>query len=93
MAKSMKGYESIMWLVASVMLKRDFAIHVEVRGVDEVMKDCPYHDLTAEQKATFEAALDQPLLKTLVRAWWEAYDGLRNIEAIPAASTKDPWWP
>lgn len=89
----MKGYETINWLVAGVMLKRDFALKIEVCGLDQALEKCPYDDLTDEQRGTFEAAMKQPILKAIVRTWWLAYDNLRDSGAIPPASTKSPWWP
>ena len=88
----MEGYETIMWLVASVMLKPGFAIKTEVRGLDEVLKDCPYDDLTKEQRAAFEARLADPLAKSIIRVWWNAYDDARVSGKQPDATSNGDFW-
>ena len=88
----MEGYETIMWLVASVMLKRDFAIKAEVRGLDAVLEDCPYDDLTKEQRVAFEARLADPLAKSIIQVWWNAYDKARASGEQPDATANGDFW-
>lgn len=89
----MKGYEAINWLAAGVILKRGFAERLEKEGLDTVLESCHYDDLTDEQRAVFEAALEQPLLKAIIETWWEAYDVLKASGALPSIRNGDPWWP
>ena len=45
---------------------------------------------TDEQRAAFQAAFQNPRLRTIVEQWWEAYDRARAEGEIPAAT---PWGP
>ena len=88
----MEGYETIIWLAGMTVLEPDFAIKAEVRGLDEVLKDCPYDDLTKEQRAAFEARLADPLAKSIIRVWWNAYDSARVSDKQPDATKNGDFW-
>jgi hypothetical protein len=89
-----KGYEAITWLAGNVFLKRGFAKRLGRVGLDTVMEECPYDDLTKEQRTAVLAAMKEPLLEGIVQTWWDAYATLRIAGELPAATRNgDPWMP
>ncbi len=84
----MSQYQDISWLAGQVFLYRDFVENAEEQGLETVFKACPYGDLTEDQKATFEAAFNNPDLREVVKRWWTAYDTARTAGAVPKA---EPW--
>jgi len=85
-----KGYQDIVRLAGLVFLKRDFVKEVDEKGLEAVFQECPYGDLTDEQRAIFEAAFKNPRLREIVEQWWKTYDELRAGGVIPASN---PWEP
>ena len=86
------GYEAIMWLTSKVFLDREFISRIEEHGFQAIYQECPYHDLTPEQRAAFEAAFSRWELRILVRIWWVIYERLRNRNKIPSASAPEAAW-
>lgn len=85
-----KEYQDIIWLAGQVFLSRDFVKTTDEKGLETLFAECPYGDLTDEQRAAFQAAFRNPRLRTVVEQWWEAYDQARAQGEIPAAT---PWGP
>lgn len=89
--KSVVGYQAITWLAGQVFINREFVDEVEGNGFEAIYKECPYDDLTPDQRATFEAAFNKWQLRLLVRVWWVTYDYLRKHGSLPGV--KSPWRP
>jgi hypothetical protein len=78
-----KGFQDITWLAGQVFLFRDFVKEADEKGLDAVFKECPYGDLTGEQRAAFKAAFHNPRLRKVVEQWWATYDEARAADEIP----------
>jgi len=88
-------YETITWLAGRTFLDKKFVGRLNSEGLDSVLKDCPYGDLTTEQRATFEAAFNHEILRHVVSLWWALYKYLRVEGDIPDATAEaaSPWMP
>lgn len=80
-------YNAITWLAGRVFIERGFAEKLNEGGVDAV--DCPFDDLTDDQRAVIEAAAQVPELMDVVDDWWVAYDTARLRGEVPEA--RAPW--
>ena len=83
-----QGFQDIIWLAGQVFLFRDFVKTTEAKGPEALFAECPYGDLTDEQRAAFEAAFRNSRLRQVVEQWWAAYDDLRAEGALPETV---PW--
>jgi hypothetical protein len=85
-----REYQDIIWLAGQVFLSRDFVKTTDERGLETLFAECPYGDLTDEQRAAFRAAFQNPRLRAVVEQWWGAYDRARADGEIPETT---PWGP
>ena len=81
----LKEHQDILWLAGQVFLCRDFVKEAAADGLDAIFKQCPYGDLTEDEKATFKAAFEDMRLRGLVEQWWKTYDKARADGAVPKA--------
>jgi hypothetical protein len=72
-----QGYQDILWLAGQVFLVRDFVKTTDARSLETLLAECPYGDLSDEQRAGFQAAFHNPRLRQVVEQWWVAYDAAR----------------
>ncbi|HNT76163.1 MAG TPA: hypothetical protein PKH77_14200 [Anaerolineae bacterium] len=86
------GRRDILWLSGQVFLFRDFIKEAEAQGLEAIFAQCPYGDLTEEEKATFTAAFKDTKLHTLVEKWWKTYDEGRTSGEIPPATVRGGYW-
>ena len=84
-------YRDILWLTGKVFTDRTFVNQIEEKGFDAIYNECPYGDLTYDQKSVFEDTFNRWEMRLLVRIWWLVYDHLRNRGVIRSASA--PWRP
>jgi hypothetical protein len=89
--KPMAKYQDIIWLAGLILLRRDFVKEADEKGLEAILKECPYGDLTGDQRATFEAAFRHPRLREEVERWWAAYDAARAAGEIP--EVREYWEP
>jgi len=73
------GYRDIIWLAGQVFLFRSFVKTTDARGVEALLAECPYGDLSDEQGAAFKAAFHSPRLRQVVEQWWVAYAEARAV--------------
>lgn len=90
-AQFVPGYQAISWLAGQVFIKREFVKVIEEKGFEAIYDECPYDDLTDDQKYTFEDTFNRREMRLLVRIWWIVYDHLRKHGRISA--TRAPWRP
>lgn len=88
----LKGHQDILWLSGQVFLSRHFIEEVEAQGLETIFAQCPYGDLTEEEKATFTAAFKDAKLHKLVEKWWKTYDEGRASGEIPPATVRGAYW-
>ena len=86
------GHQDILWLAGQVFLFRDFIKEADAQGLEAIFAQCPYGDLTDEEKATFTAAFNDPKLRKVVKKWWKTYDEGRETGAIPFAVARGGYW-
>jgi len=84
------GFQDIIWLAGRVFIARGFVAEADEKGLDAVFSQCPYGDLTAEQKAAFKAAFSNAELRKIVEHWWATYDEIREAEGITTPSYWEP---
>lgn len=89
-AQFIPGHQDIIWLSGKVFTDRDFVDKIEEKGFESIYAECPYGDLTASQKRTFEDTFNRWEMRLLVRVWWLIYDYLRKNGKISATA---PWRP
>ena len=89
--KFVKGYQAITWLVGHVFLDKRFVGRLDEEGLDAVLVDCPYDDLSSDQREAFEAMISRWEYRLLLHLFWAIYDYLRWRGVIP--ETLDPWMP
>lgn len=87
----MKGYDTMLWLAGKVFLDRDFVRKLDEEGLDKILLDCPYDDLSDDQRQTFLDTFNNQVMRALVALWWASYDELREMGVI--AGTNSPWIP
>lgn len=80
-----KGFQDIIWLAGQVFLWPDFVEQVDKKGLEAIFAECPYGDLTAEQKAAYTDAFTNPKLRKVVEQWWKAYQKAREEGEIVKA--------
>jgi hypothetical protein len=85
-----KSYQDILYLIGLTFGKRDFVEMVDRDGLEAVFAKAPYGDLAADQKATFEAAINNPVVRQHIALWWSVYDNLQATEQIPETETWNP---
>jgi len=85
------GYQDIIWLAGRVFLKRDFVSEYDDKGLDKLFEECPYGDLTDEQRTAFKMCFTNATLRKAVAEWWVAYDVAKSAGEIP--SVKATWEP
>ncbi len=85
------GYQGIIWLAGRVFLKRDFVDEYDEKGMDKLFEECPYKDLTEEQRTAFQICFKNSTLRKAVAEWWVAYDEAKEAGQIP--SVKAAWEP
>jgi len=86
------GYQDIIELTSLVFIQRHFLEDILEKGLDPLLEEIQASgDLTAEQKATFEACIHNPRLQAVIKEWWTVYDEDRADGTIPAV--RDPWVP
>jgi len=85
-----EGYQDVLYLIGLAFGKRDFVEVVDRIGTEALFAKAPYGDLTAEQRETFEAAFQHPVLRQYVALWWAVYDNLRATGEIPGVAGWDP---
>lgn len=90
-AQFVPGYQDIIWLAGRIFTDRQFMDRVEQDGFEAIYAQCPYGDLSDDQKKTFRDTFDRWEMRLLVRIWWVVYDHLRRHGKIAAAS--EPWRP
>jgi len=86
-----KGYQDIVWLAGKVFLDRNFIKQIKSNGIDTVYEQCPYGDLSDEQRATFTDTFSRWEMRFLVHIWWMVYDHLRTRDKIIGVS--EAWRP
>ncbi len=79
-------HQDIIWLAGQVFLFRDFVDRAEGKGLDAVMDECPYGDLTEQERQAFKAAFENPRLREVVKQWWTAYDEARQAGELEGVS-------
>jgi len=79
----LKHHQDILWLAGHVLLSRDFVEEAEAKGLEAIFEQCPYGDLTEDEKEVFAAAFKHPDLRKVVRHWWHSYDEARSAGDIP----------
>lgn len=84
------NYQDAIWLAGQVFLWREFAPAAEQNGLDALFAQCPYGDLSDEQRAAFAAAFQHPGLRQVVELWWRTYDSARASGAVPNAGYWKP---
>lgn len=87
---AIEGYQDILYLIGLAFGKRDFVEVVDRIGPEKLFAKAPYGDLTPDQRATFEAVFENPVMRQYVALWWAIYDNLRASGEIPAASLWNP---
>jgi hypothetical protein len=88
----MGSYQDITKLAGLIFIRRHFLEDILEQGLDTVLAQIELQgDLTLDEKATFEACVQNPHLQQLIRDWWTAYDTERQSGAIPQVA--DPWEP
>ena len=92
MIAQMKGYEAFAWLTAFTFAKRDFAQLLTEEGLDVALKECPYNDLTDEQRKFFEAAAGNENLRVAVENVWSVYDEERVNGNLPSPASQEGYW-
>lgn len=80
-------YQDITRLAGLALLRRDLA----EKELETLFKECPYGDLTDEQRAAFAAAFRHPRLREVIKQWWVAYDTARAAGEIP--EIREYWEP
>jgi hypothetical protein len=91
-AECMPGYQDIIWLGGQVFENDEFVDRIENEGFDAIYAECPYGDLTNDQKARFEATFNRWEMKLIVRIWWVVYKHLRKHGKI-TGQLSAPWRP
>ena len=86
------GHQDALWLAGQVFLSRNFVQEATKKGLDAIFAQCPYGDLTDEEKATFKAAFENKKLRKVVEKWWKSYDEERSSGAIPRAVATPMFW-
>ncbi len=86
---SIAQYQDITWLAGAVFLRRDFVQAADAQGLESLLAECPYGDLTSDEWATYTAAFNHPKLRQTVALWWQEYDIAREAGEIPQAG--QPW--
>lgn len=89
-AQFVPGYQDITWLAGKVFIDRHFMDEIEEQGFDTVFDECPYGDLTPDQRVVFVEAFGRWELRMLVRIWWVVYDHLRKHSKIGQLVTWRP---
>ena len=90
-AQVVPGFQDIVWLGGQVFENRGFVDRIEKEGFDAIFAECPYGDLTPDQKVRFRSVFDRWEMRMIVRIWWIMYDYLRKHGKIVA--TSEPWRP
>ncbi len=85
-----EGYQDILYLIGLAFGKRNFVEVVDRIGMEKLFSKVPYGDLSADQKAGFEAAIKHPVVRQYIALWWPIYDNLRASGDI---SPMTPWGP
>lgn len=81
----LEEHQGILWLAGQVFLSRSFVENADAKGLDQVFDECPYPDLSEEEKKIFRAAFGSEKLRAVVRDWWVKYDEERKAGVIPEA--------
>ncbi len=84
------GFQDIIWLAGRVFIVRDFVSEADEKGLDEIFPQCPYGDLTDEQKVAFKAAFSNSQLPKMDEQWWSTYDEIREADEITPLSYWEP---
>jgi hypothetical protein len=85
-----KGYQDILHLIGLTFGKRDFVEMMDREGLEAIFAKAPYGDLAADQKATFEAAIKNPVVQQYIALWWSIYDHLQVTNTIPPTEFWSP---
>lgn len=81
----MEKYQDITKLAGLVFIRRNFWEDILEQGLDAMLEQIATQgDLTADERAAFEACLSNPRLQKVVHDWWIIYDEERQAGAIPA---------
>lgn len=88
---SVSEYQDVTWLAGQVFLWRQFTPSAGQKGLDAMFAQCPYGDLSAQQRATFEAAFNHPRLRRVLELWWRTYDSARAMQIVPQAGFWEAW--
>jgi hypothetical protein len=76
------NYQDILYLIGLTFGKRDFVEMVDRDGLEAVFARAPYGDLAADQKAVFEAAINDPMVRQYIALWWSIYNHLQATGTI-----------
>ena len=85
----LKKHQDLLWLAGQVLLSRNFVAEVEAGGLDSLFALCPYGDLTAQEKATFQSAFESGRLRQVIEQWWTVYDEERQAGVV--LQVKEYW--